>query len=193
MTGLKPAKRDRSDRLTELLARVSLQDSRAFANLHALTRNKLRKAVLAAGASRCEIDDILQETYLKIWRNAGKFDLDRASVITWMCTIARNTAIDAVRLRRLPTSVLDDALSVPIPTDSSEGDGFDYTRAEPLAARAIARLSEDRRRLVALAYIEGESRTNLAQRYGVPVNTIKTWLRRTLEALRKECLATVDA
>jgi RNA polymerase sigma-70 factor, ECF subfamily len=193
MTSFRPPTRDGSERLTELLARVSLQDSRAFADLHRLTRNKLRKAVLAVGASPCEIDDILQESYLKVWRNAGKFDVDHASVITWMCTIARNTAIDAVRLRKLPTSELDEALSVPNPTDASEGDGFDYARAEPLAAGALARLSEDRRRLVALAYIEGESRVNLAQRYGVPINTIKTWLRRTLEAVRKDCLATAEA
>jgi RNA polymerase sigma-70 factor, ECF subfamily len=193
MTSLRPATRDGSDRLTELLARISVQDSRAFAELHRLTRNKLRKAVLAVGTSPCEIDDILQESYLKVWRSAGKFDVGRASVITWMCTIARNTAIDAVRLRKLPTSELDEALSIPNPTESAGSDGFDYARVEPLAAGALARLSEDRRKLVALAYIEGESRVNLAQRYGVPINTIKTWLRRTLETLRKECLATAEA
>src|ERR1700760_842323 len=158
MTTLRPATRDGSDRLTGLLARVCVQDSRAFAELHRLTRNKLRKAVLAVGASPCEIDDILQESYLKVWRNAEKFDVGRASVITWMCTIARNTAIDAVRLRKLPTSELDEALSIPNPTESAGSDGFDYARIEPLAAGALARLSEDRRKLVALAYIEGESR-----------------------------------
>jgi RNA polymerase sigma-70 factor (ECF subfamily) len=175
------------------MARVAQQDSRTFAELHRLTRNKLRKVVLAVGASPCDIDDILQESYLKVWRNAAKFDVGRASVITWMCTIARNTAIDAVRLRKLPTLELDEALSVSNPTDASEDDGFDYAGAEPLAVGALARLSEDRRRLVALAYIEGESRLNLAQRYGVPINTIKTWLRRTLEAVRKDCIATVEA
>ena len=193
MSSFRSARREGSERLAELLAQVSQHDSRAFADLHRLTRNKLRKTVLAVGASPCEADDILQESYLKIWRNAEKFDLDRASAITWMCTIARNTAIDVVRLRRLPTSELDEALSVPNPADAPEGDGFDYARAEPLAARALARLSEDRRRLVALAYIEGESRVNLARRYGVSINTVKTWLRRTLEAVRKDCLATVEA
>jgi RNA polymerase sigma-70 factor, ECF subfamily len=193
MTSFRRPTRDGSDRLTELMARVAQQDSRAFAELHRLTRNKLRKAVLAVGASTGDIDDILQESYLKVWRNAAKFDVGRASVITWMCTIARNTAIDAVRPRKLPTLELDEALSVSNPTDASEDDGFDYARAEPLAAGALARLSEERRRLVALAYIEGESRLNLAQRYGVPINTIKTWLRRTLEAVRKDCLATVEA
>lgn len=193
MTSFRRPTRDGSDRLTELMARVAQQDSRTFAELHRLTRNKLRKVVLAVGASPCDIDDILQESYLKVWRNAAKFDVGRASVITWMCTIARNTAIDAVRLRKLPTLELDEALSVSNPTDASEDDGFDYAGAEPLAVGALARLSEDRRRLVALAYIEGESRLNLAQRYGVPINTIKTWLRRTLEAVRKDCIATVEA
>ena len=193
MAGLRPATQERSEKLAELLARVSLRDARAFADLHTLTRNKLRRTALAVGASPADIDDILQESYLKIWRNAGRFDLDRASVMTWMCTIARNTAIDAVRLKKLPTSKLEDALAVPNPTDSPEADDFDYARAEPVAARALGRLSEDRRRLVALAYIDGESRASLSQRYGVPINTIKTWLRRTLEAVRRDCLAAAEA
>jgi RNA polymerase sigma-70 factor, ECF subfamily len=187
------ARQEGSERLAELLAQVSRNDSRAFADLHRLTRTKLRKTVLALGVSPSEADDILQESYLKIWRNAEKFELGRASAITWMSTIARNTAIDVVRLRKLPTSELDEALTVPNPTDAPDANGFDYVDAEPFAAAALARLSDDRRRLVALAYLEGESRVNLAQRYGVPVNTVKTWLRRTIEAMRKDCLAMVEA
>ena len=192
MNSFRPATRDGSDRLTELLARISLHDPRAFADLHALTRNKLRKTVLAIGASPCEIDDILQESYLKVWRNAGRFDPGRASAIAWMCTIARNTAIDAVRARKMSMVEIEEALSVPMPAESSEND-FDYTSAEPVAAVALARLPEDRRRLITLAYIGGESRASLSQRFGVPINTIKTWLRRTLEAVREECLATAEA
>ena len=193
MASFRSARQEGSKRLTELLAQVSHRNSRAFADLHRLTRNKLRKIVLAVGVPPSEADDILQEAYLRIWRNADKFDLNRASVITWMCAIARNTAIDVVRQRKLPTSDLEEALLVPNPTVASEGDGFDYVRVEPFVAAALSRLSDDRRRLVALAYIEGESRANLAQRYGVPINTIKTWLRRTLEAVRNDCLGMVEA
>ena len=193
MTGFRPARREGSARLARLLARVSLKDQRAFADLHELTRNKLRKTALASGASPCEIDDILQESYLKIWRNAARFDPDRASAIAWMCTIARNTAIDAVRGRKTSVGEIDEALSIPVPADPSEEGDFDYARAEPVAAMALARLPEDRRRLVTLAYIDGESRASLSERFGVPIGTIKTWLRRTLEAVRKDCLATVEA
>ena len=189
MSGSRLAIQEPAERLARLLARVALKDGRAFAELHALTQNKLRKTALAVGVSPGDVDDVLQDAYLKIWRNAASFDINRASGITWLCTIARNAAIDAVRARKLPTSELDEALSVSIPADTTGDDTFDYTRAEPVAARALARLSEDRRTLIALAYIDGESRASLAQRFGVPVGTIKTWLRRTIAALRNDCLA----
>lgn len=184
---------DYSKRLVELLARVASTDARAFAELHALTRNKMRKTACAVGASPGDIDDILQEAYLKIWRNAASFDCSRASAISWMSAVIRNTAIDAVRVRKLPTSDLDEALSVPWPTDSPEDNDFDYARAEPIAFRAIERLPEERRRLIALAYIEGESRATLSQRFGVPVGTIKTWLHRALQSVRKDCVAATQA
>lgn len=189
MTGSMPAVRDVNERPAQLLARAALKDPRAFAELHALTKNKLRKTALAAGAAPADVDDVLQEAYLKIWRHAGSFDTGRASAITWMCTIVRNTAIDAVRAQKPPASVLEEALSVPVAADAPNEDDFDFTRAEPVAATAIERLPEDRRKLIALAYIDGESRASLSQRFGVPVGTIKTWLRRTLAALRSDCLA----
>ncbi|MDU6137652.1 sigma factor-like helix-turn-helix DNA-binding protein, partial [Bradyrhizobium sp.] len=64
----------------------------------------------------------------------------------------------------------------------------DYALAEPIAREALERLPEERRQLLALAYLEGESRTRLSQRFGVPVGTIKTWLHRSLIMLRKDCL-----
>ena len=193
MTGRNAPPGGYGERLVELLARVSSADARAFAELHALTQAKMRKTALAAGASPGDVDDILQEAYLKIWRNAARFDCRRASAIAWMCTIIRNTAIDAVRARRLPTSDLDEALSVPSAADPADEDDFDYARAEPIAFMALARLPEERRRLIALAYIEGESRATLSQRFGVPVGTIKTWLHRTLETVRKDCIAATQA
>ncbi len=180
---------EHAKRLAELLAGAAAHDARAFSTLHALTRNKMRKTAFAAGASPRDIDDVLQEAYLKIWRHAASFDPTRASATAWMHTIVRHTAIDLLRARRLPTSDLEEALSVSCPADSAEHDDFDYEHAEPIAARAMARLSEQRRKLIALAYIEGESRAMLSRRFGVPVGTIKTWLHRTLRIVRQECMA----
>lgn len=175
------------ERLNELLERVGRGDQRAFAELHAATRNKLRKTALSVSPAIGDLDDLLQDTYLKIWKHAAHFDPERSSPITWMCAIMRNTAIDALRLKQLATAELDEALSVPDLADSD--DAFDYDFAQPIAAGAIQRLPEDRRHLLSLAYLEGESRLMLAKRFGVPVGTIKTWLRRTLESVRQECLA----
>lgn len=99
----------------------------------------------------------------------------------------RNTAIDAVRLKQVATTELDEALSIPDLSDAN--DEFDYAFVQPIAAGVIEKLPDDRRHLLSLAYLEGESRLKLSERFGVPVGTIKTWLRRTLESVRQECLA----
>ncbi|MDA9424887.1 MULTISPECIES: RNA polymerase sigma factor [Bradyrhizobium] len=189
MAGSSLASQGPSERLPELLARVSAGETRAFAELHTLTRDRLRRIALAVGASPHDVDDILQETFLKIWRNADRFDAGRAPAMAWMSAVVRNAAIDHHRARRQPTYELDEALLVSAGAGASSIEDFDYASAEPIARRALARLPDDRRRLVALAYLEGESRASLSRRFGVPVGTIKTWLHRTILAMRKDCIA----
>jgi len=173
--------------LVDLMRRVSLGDDRAFSELHARTIHKMRKTALSVSSASADLEDVLQDAYLKIWRHASKFDSDRASPISWMTTIVRNTAIDAVRPVRIPTTELEHAASI-VDTAGQTDDDFDYARARPIAAEIIGRLPEDRRTLLSLAYLEGESRMALAERFDVPVSTIKTWLRRTLENVRTDCL-----
>ena len=189
MTCSSSAKQAENDRLPELLARVSCGDARAFSELHVQTCGRLRRTALAVGAPSHDIEDILQDAYLKVWRNAARFDAGRAPAMAWLTAIVRNTAIDHLRMRRPPTAVLEETLLIPADSAPSPIDDLDYASAEPLAFGALARLPEDRRRLVALAYLEGESRASLSRRFGVPVGTIKTWLHRTLLAVRKDCLA----
>lgn len=179
--------------LPGLLARVSAGETRAFAELHTITRGKLRRVALAVGAAPNDVDDILQDSFLKIWRNAARFDCGRASAMTWMSAIVRNTAIDHLRTRRQPSVELDEALLMHAAGEPSPAEDFDYAGAEPIALEALARLPENRRRLVALAYLEGESRASLSLRFGVPIGTIKTWLHRTILAVRKECRSALAA
>jgi RNA polymerase sigma-70 factor (ECF subfamily) len=174
------------DHLSFLIARAGEGEDAAFSELYALTSRKMRKTARTVCAPGTEVEDILQDAYLKIWRNAPNFDPHRSSPISWMSVIVRNTAIDTLRLKTLPTTDLDLALLVPEPTPDSD---FDYDRARPIAATAIRQLPDDRQALLSLAYIEGESRQSLSERFGVPVGTIKTWLRRTLETVRTDCAA----
>ena len=181
------------EHLNDLLRRISHQDRHAFAELHASTRAKLRKTAVAICGPSPEVNDILQDAYLKIWRNAKSFDPRRASPITWMCAILRNTAVDAARMKKLPLADIEEALSVPNSPAWGEDADFDYDSARPVAFEALRRLPENRRILLELAYLAGESRATLSRQFGVPVGTVKTWLRRTVEAVRKDCLGETQA
>jgi RNA polymerase sigma-70 factor, ECF subfamily len=179
------------DRLSFLVARAAQGDDAAFSELYSLTHRKMRNTARAVCACGAEVEDILQDSFVKIWRNARHFDPERASPISWMSVIVRHTAIDANRRKTVPTTDLDHALHVAEPTWDDFGD-FDCDHARPIVATVIDQLPDDRRRLLSLAYIDGESRQSLSKRFGVPVGTIKTWLRRTLEAVRTDCTIFVE-
>ena len=173
--------------LVWLLAAVAKGDRAAFERLYVATRAKLYGIVLRILRRADLADEVMQETYLKIWNSAGQFDPALASPITWMVAIARNRAIDMVR-KKSEVSIEEESDVLEVAADSPD----------PLAKRemteelrrllaCMGRLEEERRRLVLLAYYGGWSREQLAARFEKPVNTIKTWLRRALLEIR-ECL-----
>lgn len=176
-----------SDDLRELLAAVANRDLAAFERLYARTRAKLYGIILRILRRSDLADEVMQDVYLRIWRSAGEFDPKVAKPITWMVSIARNRAIDVLR-RKQETSIEEETAALEIPADTPD----------PLAQRelsddlkrllaCLSQLDEERRRLVLLAYYNGWSREQLAAKFGRPVNTVKTWLRRSLLEIR-ECL-----
>jgi RNA polymerase sigma-70 factor (ECF subfamily) len=176
-----------ADDLTGLLARVAARDREAFAAVYRATSGKLWGIVLRILPRRDMAEDVLQDVYVRIWERAGSFDPAKASPITWMASIARNRAIDEVRRRR-PVSIEEapEALEVA----DSGADPFDSAQQSEELRRlkqCLDGLEPDRREMVLLAYYSGLSREELAQRFAAPVNTVKTWLHRSLAQLRK-CL-----
>ena len=173
--------------LVELLAEVAKGDSAAFERLYGATRAKLY-GVLLRILGRPELaDEVMQETYLKVWKSAASFDPAIASPITWMVAIARNRGIDIVR-KRSEASIEDEPSAMEVAADTPD----------PLARRemtedlkrlleCVGRLEPDRQKLVLLAYYNGWSRDQLAEKFAAPVNTVKTWLRRSMMDIR-ECL-----
>jgi RNA polymerase sigma-70 factor (ECF subfamily) len=85
------------DQLNDLIRRVAAADRVAFSGLYSATSAKLYGIVLRIVKRRDLADEVLQETYIRIWNNARSFDPTRAAAITWMATIARNRAVDEVR------------------------------------------------------------------------------------------------
>jgi len=173
--------------LVQWLNAVSQGDRAAFELLYAATRAKLYGVVLRILRRHDLADEVLQEVYLKIWSGAGQFNPGLASPITWMVTIARNRAIDLVR-KRAEVSIeeepkaMDVAADLPNPLARRE-----LTEEVRHLMACIERLEPERQSLVLLAYRNGWSREQLAAKLGKPVNTIKTWLRRSLLEIR-ECL-----
>lgn len=173
--------------ISELIRKVALQDRVAFAQLYEATAAKLLGTVLRILHQRGWAEDVVQDAYLKIWQKAGQFDADKASPITWMVTIARNTAIDELRrqptARPAPTDELD---QVAAPGPGAQARLEDQQALDRLNG-CLDQLEKERRDMVRLAYLNGWSRAELGAHFDQPVNTIKTWLHRALKQL-KGCL-----
>ncbi|MGE0752502.1 MAG: RNA polymerase sigma factor [Variibacter sp.] len=173
--------------LVWLLAAVAKGDEEAFERLYNATRAKLYGVVLRILRRPDLADEVVQETYLKIWRNAGNFNPRLATPITWMVAIARNGALDILR-KKTEKSIEDEPQAIEVSAEERH----------PLAAREMTEelkrllgcmggLEEDQRRALLLAYYNGWSRQQLATKFDKPVNTVKTWLRRGILQIR-ECL-----
>ncbi len=173
-----------SAELVWLLAAVAKGDQPAFDRLYVATRAKLYGVTLRILRRPDLADEVIQETYLRIWSNAGQFDPALASPITWMVAIARNRAIDLIRkksdvsLEEVP-EVMEVAADSPQPLAARE-----MTEELKRLLACIGQLEADRRKLVLLAYYNGWSREQLAREFDKPVNSIKTWLRRSLIEIR---------
>ncbi|BAM87736.1 RNA polymerase ECF-type sigma factor [Bradyrhizobium oligotrophicum S58] len=173
--------------LVRLLAAVAQGDEAAFERLYAATRAKLYGVVLRILHRQDLAEEVVQETYVKVWNNAAQFNPAVSSPITWMAAIARNRAIDLVR-KRGELSLEDEPSALEVAAETPD----------PLARRemseelkrlleCVGQLEPDRQKLVLLAYYNGWSREQLATKFEAPVNTVKTWLRRSMMDIR-QCL-----
>jgi RNA polymerase sigma-70 factor (ECF subfamily) len=167
-----------------LLRRAAAGDQSAFGLLHAATVRKLRWKVIEVLGENTDVDDVLQDVYLRIWTSGHQFDPRRSSPITWMTVIARNVAIDRLRRKRQIAVPIEEALSVAEPPVDPFADRDRATEVQ-MALSAMTRISPERAELLSRAYLEGQSREALASTYGAPASTIKTWIRRSLAEVRQ--------
>lgn len=172
-----------SSDLVALLAAVSRRDRSAFADLYRRTSAKLYGICLRLLGSDAEAQDVLQEVYVLVWQKAERFDGAKASAITWLSVLARNRAIDRLRRRTAPAAALDEGLDV-------EDDGpsaFDVVAEGEESRRlngCLDELDERARSMIRAAFLDGATYPELAERQGVPLGTMKSWIRRGLQRLR---------
>lgn len=176
------------DPVAEMVVRVAAQDRAAFRDLYSATAPKLLGVTLRILGTRSEAEDALQEVFTRVWLRAGRFDPEKGRGMTWLIAIARNHAIDRLRSRP-PASAGDSGDEIDaVPDSSVSAEGRLIAMGEAGRMRdCFATLEPDRADAVRGAYLDGLSYVDLAARHAVPLNTMRTWLRRSLLKLR-ECL-----
>jgi RNA polymerase sigma-70 factor (ECF subfamily) len=195
MLALVPAETDRSERSgfpapetrEDLLARVARGDQGAFAELYDQTSSRVLGLVQRVLVDHAQSEEVTQEVFLEIWQAAPRYSADRGSAITWILTLAHRRAVDRVRAsessrqRDLRIGVRDHV------------DGYDEVaeqveiRLENVRVeRALSRLSDAQREAVTLAYYGGLTQSEVSDRLGIPLGTVKTRLRDGMIRLRNE-------
>jgi RNA polymerase sigma-70 factor (ECF subfamily) len=173
--------------IDHLLSRVALGDRTAFSELYDATSAKLYGVALRVLNNPASADEVLQESYMKVWRYADRYASNGMSPMTWLITIARNTAIDRLRATRATEDIAASEARLAAPGPTPEQSAIAGSETERILA-CLATLPDDRRAAINGAYLQGASYAELAKQFDVPINTMRTWLRRSLIALR-ECLS----
>ena len=183
MTALPP-----SEEIEALIARCAVGDRAAMGALYGATSAKLFGICLRVLGSRPDAEDVLQEVYVKVWHASDRYASNGLSPITWLATIARNAAVDRRRARARRRE--EDGETIAGMRDRAPTPEQTYLAFEEAGriGACMAELEAARRTAVRGAYLEGRTYAELAAAAGVPLNTMRTWLRRSLVALR-ECLS----
>ena len=173
-----------SDPLALLIPRIADGDRAALQQLYQATSAKLFAVCLRILSNRDESEDVLQEVYLTIWRRADRFEAGRASVMTWISTIARNRAIDRLRARG-PLAVAAQIDDMEI-ADGAPGAEAILEVAQSVEAlnNCLSQLDDRTQKVIRTAFFEGVTYEALAERLDTPLGTLKSWIRRGLLRLR---------
>jgi RNA polymerase sigma-70 factor (ECF subfamily) len=159
-------------------------DPAAFRELYEAYGPRVKAYMMRQGADAGTAEDLAQETLLTVWRKAALYAGDRGSMTTWVFAIARNLRIDRLRRevpwQQLPEGRLTEASSEPLPDEAMA----EKERQERVQA-ALAELPPEQKDVVILAYLEGLSHSEIAERLGLPLGTVKSRMRIAYQKIRQ--------
>ncbi|RYG89989.1 sigma-70 family RNA polymerase sigma factor [Loktanella sp. IMCC34160] len=172
--------------IEEMIARIKLRERDALAALYDATSAKLFGICLRVLSNRSEAEDVLHEVYLRVWQKADTYVVTGHSPMAWLITVTRNMSIDRLR-KRQPEIGGEDALTrIPDSRPGPEAAAIISSERARIDA-CMKELELKKADAVRSVYLEGETYKDLAARHDVPLNTMRTWLRRSLMKL-KDCL-----
>lgn len=163
-------------------------DRAALHQVYERTSAKLMGICLRILRDRNEAEEVLQEVFISVWNRAGTFDPSRSSPLTWLCTIARNKAIDRLRSRRAHRADAPFAEALELADDAPDGFAAAASRQEgERILYCLSTLEKRSQEVIRTAFFDGLSYSELAAAAGVPLGTMKSWIRRGLQRI-KACL-----
>jgi len=176
----------------DLIARLQRRDPQALAELYDRYGRLAYSLILRVVRDTGVAEDLVQETFLRVWNRVQGFDAERGAVGPWLLAVARNRAIDYLRSTtgRARNSLELEAAEHPALYSDMEKDLLLSDKARRVKA-ALQKLSPKQREVIELAYFEGLSQSEMAERMGEPLGTVKTWVRTALKNLREELDAAV--
>jgi RNA polymerase sigma-70 factor (ECF subfamily) len=174
--------------LETLLERCAGHDQAALAALYQRAGPQLLGILMRLLRQRALAEDALQDVFVRVWQQAGKFDAHRGRALAWLVSIARNRAIDLQRAQRLTVMLdaaeLEGAEQLQV---AGEAERTEYRAAGRALQRCLDLLGATQRRCLVLAYQHGLTQERIARSLGEPLGSVKSWVRRGLQSLR-ECL-----
>lgn len=171
----------------ELVVRLQRRDPQALAELYDRYGRLVYSLIVRVVRDGALAEDLVQETFLRVWNRAQGFDAQRGAIGPWLLAVARNRAIDYLRSasgRERNALELEEVDHPSLYTDM-ERDILASDKARVIRA-ALEKLAPNQREVIELAYFEGLTQTEMAERMGQPLGTVKTWVRTALKNLREE-------
>ncbi len=175
------------ERLKQWIDAIVNRDERALAQLYDATLSRVYGIVLRLVRKPALAEEVVEDTFFQVWRQAVRFDAARGRPLTWLLGMARSRAIDAIRReQRFQHDSLDteDAVELVDPSRPSD-DLLDVARGHADLHQALMLLNAQPRQLVALAFFRGLSHEEIAEQTCLPLGTVKSQIRRALSTLRQ--------
>ena len=188
-----PACTDPYGELPALLLKIDAGCRVSFERVYRLTSRRLFGIVLRINRDRPEAEEVLQEVYVKVWRQCSQFDARKGEAIHWLAGMAHHSAIDSLRQRQRhpftaafpPANVEDEAYSGSAPDGPAPVEIVKRSRAEQAVHAGFGALPDEQRESLMLAFFDGLTHPEIALQMACPLGTVKGWVRRSLAALRE--------